>query len=746
MAKIPDPLAAERPSARAPGGIARLAVVAPEGPGRGLMAAGGDVQQAAEELYRHQKIEEDRVNTLRAEEAYNKQRERALELSIGEQEGFAHLKGAAAVTRPILPEWTKRFDDSAAQIASTLSNDTQKERFKQRVGVGRLQYQEEIYRHLAREGDTYAKEVFDGTMVTEQRNAVARWDSKNDIDSSLERIKNAVEERGDRYGWPADYRKAILLAETGKVHSAVIQQAIASGDYVYAQNWFNEHRADVDLATAKQLEVTVRDGTQKQISAAYNEQFLAQRESKEGLQGLEKRVVGDKVLDETRKNIIHGRILGRLDALEAREAREGAQRERAIGQAISEVNSNTLAGMPATFDQLSPVLEAAKGTPMEREAEQMVRLADATAKFSRLTPIQQAAQITETERAARADPTKFDRKVVDAWKQIHASQKEMLGKDPVTFAVRQGIAEPVALDLTTPQGMGDELTNRFSVARSMQSVYQAPLRPLTEPEQQLVSRLIDGAGYKERREYLGSLFQASRGDVQGFSAIMAQLAPDHPVAALAGEYQAKGRNRASDLMLQGEAILRPNKKADGKPDSGSLIPMPPEIDLRREFDHEVRDAYAGHPEERNITYQATRAIYAKLSSDAGDKDVKVPDLSRLRASIELATGGVEEYRGKRTVMPYGMGLGEFKDQVQRRTQDIEASGALSEGVTAKTLQQLPLEAAGDGRYVFRSGDSAIIGKNNEKIILDFNRSAAFRTSGEAPPEEKRRPSGRSTGR
>jgi hypothetical protein len=729
MARIIDPSAQERPVARQGGSISRLVAKGPsEVPGKALMQLGEDISAGSQEIYRAQKIEEERINTLRAQDASTQLNTRRMDLTLSEDEGFSRLKGADAVTRPIVQEYGKRFEDAERQIASTLTNDRQREMFKARAGIARLQYDEDMYRHLAKEGDVYAKQVYDGAVAQAQQEATTRWDSPNAIATSLATIRSMVQNRAERYGWADEYREAVMLEESGKVHASVIGQALASNDYRYAESWYKTYKDQIPATTAKVLQKAVEDGTQKDLTARFNTTFLSQRENRQGLLALEKEVLTSP-LDETRKNIVHGRILNRLDALDVRAERERLQQERKIGKLINDANGNTLAGMPSTIEQLVPIYEAAKGTDLEPEARQMVSIANATGTFSKLAPLEQANQITAAEAQIRKDPGKFDRRVLDAWKQIHERQGDLLKKDPITFAVRQGIAEPAPLDLSQPVQAADGLAERFAIARSMTAKYGAPLRPLTEPEQQLVSRAVAGAGWKERREYLGQMFQASRGDVQGYSGIMAQLAADHPVTALAGEFAAKGRSQASDAMLQGEAILRPSTKADGKPEGGSLVPMPPEQDLRREFDREIQNAYAGLPETRNVMYQATRSIYAKLQSDAGDKDTKAPDLTRLRQAIELATGGVEKYRGKYTPLPYGMPIGEFKDQMKRRTDDIEVSGVLPEGITAKTLRDLPLEPAGDGRYVFRSGDGIMFDKNGRQILLDFNQSAAFRPSG-----------------
>lgn len=706
-----------------------------EAPGQALAQLGRDMGAAGEEVYRAQKIEEDRINTLRAEEAFTKLRSSQLELTVGEG-GFARLQGADAVNRPIRQEYGKRFDDIEQGIAQGLSNDEQRLRFKQRASIARLQLDEELLRHGAQQSDVYAKQVYEGAIGQAQQDATVRWDSPLDVASSLERIRSHVFERAERFQWPEEYRDQELKAQSSKVHTAVIAQALAKGNYRYAEAWYESNKDHVPLATATALQAAVVDGTQKELTAGFNAEFLATRENRAGLEDLANRVVGSS-LDETRKNIVHGRVLNRIETLDLRRERERLQAERTIGKLITDANANTLAGMPSTVEQLAPIYEAAKGTAMEGEAVEMVRLANATGSFSKLNPLQQAEMITQAETQARADPSKFDRRVLDAWKSIHAEQQQLLAKDPVTFAVRQGIAETKPLDLSQPAQAGEALADRYGLTRSMQAKYGSPNRPLTEPEAKLITGALEGAGWKERRDYLGALFQASRGDVHGYSGVMSQIAADRPVTAMAGEYQAKGRTPASELMLAGEDILRPSTKADGRPDGGSLFPMPPEADLRSEFDSTVRDAYAGRAGLRNAMYQATRSIYAKLASDAGVKDTKAVDGNLLEQAISLSTGGVYRHNGRTLPMPYGMAGGEFVDQVRRRTVDMQEKGALPAGITAEQLQGLPLEPVGDGRYVFRTGTGVLVivpkAGRPQPVTLDFNRSAAFRPSGYDAP-------------
>lgn len=720
MARLTDPSAALRPTPRVAGGIVPLREVGPsEAPGLGLALLGRSIQEGSEELYRAQKIEEDRVNTLRAEEAYTKLRERQLDLTIGEKTGFALVKGADAVGKPILTEWGKRFQDAETEIASTLTNDQQRDRFKIRANVSRLQFQEEILRHLAREGDTYAKEVYDGAIATEQKNAVARWDSPNDIASSLERIKASIDSRAERFGWASEYRKKVIQEEASKVHAAVVGQALASARYDYAQQWYERHKGDIDVNTAKQLEHAVENGTQKQIAGLYRNDFLAARDNPKALEELRGRVASDQKLDLDRQNALLGPILSRMEVLDHKAEIARERRLRLLERGVNALNARTLAGYEPSFDEFAPYIAAAKGTELEAEVRQSIQLAGATRDFRLSTPPRQEAMLADLEARARVNPASVDPKILGHLKTIHEAQGRLLKESPVSFAYGQGLADPVRIDFATLPTQSEQLLARIGTARAMAQVYGAELKPLLPAEVGEIRARLERVKTEEKMTFFGTLRATSGADPTGYSAMMAQLAPDDPALAMAGEYAGKGRVEAARLILDGQTILRPPRRADGTPDQGKLWPMPPEIDQRKRFQSAEGDAFGGNAKFRNMAFQATSAIYAKLSEEAGDA-TGVLNTSRYEQAFKLATGGVDTYRGRSIVLPYGMEFSDFRQGLNARIEDIALSKRLAEGVTSSQLRDMPVDAIGDGRYAFRLGNGFLVDRQGRRLEINFN--------------------------
>lgn len=664
MAKLPDATAlGGRPIPQPARGVVSYNPVtgAETAPGQALARLGATIGNVGEKLHAHIQAQEERANTVRVEDAFNQLRSRQLDLTIGEQ-GFTKRKSGDAVNQPLMQEYDLRFTDAAKAIEDGLANDAQRELFRKRAAVSNLQFKQDILQHVTRESDVYAKQVFEGAQGIELQNVSARWKDPNAVGMSLQRVNGLISQEADRSGWADEFTQATRTTASSKVHETVINQALGSGDFPYAKAWYDKHKNVLDA------------GINARIQAAFT-----------------------KYQDDY---------------------------ERKIEKQINEVDSLIKAGFPPSMDRLAPVVAAAKGTRLEADARQMVATANATSQFSKMAPAQQAASLTRLESAVRSAPTKDNVTMLNSFRTIHESQQRALKDSPVSFAVRQGFVDPnslaaLPLDLSKPENLGPALSARFDLARNMRVSHGTEFKPLTPEEATLLGDALKQAGIQQKREYFGALQQATENDFEGYAAVMAQIAPDDPVTAIAGVYSARGRTQASDLMLKGQEILRPQRKEDGSPDKGKLWPMPAEKDLREGFASYEGEAFAGHPKARSDAYQAALAIYAAKSAEEGDASGEI-DNDRWEESIQLATGGIDRWNGKSVVMPYGQDKGEFKDNLYRRIDSLMDSGRLAEGVSASKLKDMPLEPIGDGRYVFRAGDGVLVDKEGRPVIVDFN--------------------------
>lgn len=714
-----------------------------EAVGRATMGLGAKLQSEAGQLIQMQEVENKRVDTLRAEDAFTKLREKQLDLTVGKEKGFVNIKGGDAISQPLFDNYSKMFTTEAENISSTLGNDRQKELFMQRAKVAGLQFGEDVLRHTVTQGDAYANQVYEGTVNTEIRAATAHWDEPNSVALSIERVNAAIRTQSQRLGLAPEMEEAKRLEVNGKIHSAIVSQALAEGNYKYAQDWYEQNKADIDKPTAVAVQKAVEDGTQKQLYAGYSANLLANRQSPAGLDALEKQVSEDKTLDVTRQSSLLGRIASRRDVLVTQQRLAEERRLRVVERQITSVQNMTLQGYEATPEQLAPILNAARGTELDGMARQLVQTANATRAFRQADPRSQEQYISQLEAQARKDPTKFDVTMIQRFKTIHENQKREVKEDPTSFAVRQGFVEAgtpatTPLDFTKPEQLGPQLQARLDLARGMQSKYGAPFKPLTTEESGMLASALKGASPPQKLKLFSGLAVSTKGDPEGYKAIMAQLAPDDPVTSIAGilankdSATAKGSATAA-LILQGQAILNPPKKEDGSPSATTKV-LPPEKDLGNAFRSYERDAFAGYPQARSAYYQTATAIYAAKASAAGDFS-QVLDSNRWEESIKLATGGIDKYNGKAVMLPWGQDAGQFRNGLNARLQDAWASGRLAEGMTMSKLRDMPLEMAGDGRYVLKAGDGILVGKDSKPVFIDFNQQPRVPNLG-APPTDK----------
>lgn len=458
MIKLPDLSTQERPIPGAAGGLAtyRPDFGGREEAARALMQTGKQIENAGDELFARAKVEQDKIDTLKAEDAFTKLREKQLDLTMGEQNGYARLRGAAAVNTPVMKDWSKRFSDEATAIEQTLQTDGQKLKFRERFKVADLQFKEGILHHTVRESDSYARDVYQGTVQSEIRQAVSEWQNANAVGLSLARIDSAVQAQAERNGWPAELANAEKLKQQGAVHSAVIQQALASGNFKYAEDWYKNNKANIDLPTAKMLEVAVRDGTQKQLAAGYTTEYLALRDNSQALTLLADKVLADPTLDDTRKNTIRSHILTRIDRLDKQAATQSSMLDKEVERQIAQINSVTLSGFEPTLEQVAPLINMSRGTRFEPEVNQMVNTINLTREFRKMTPAQQAAKITEMTVAARQGGT-LDPKIrfspdVEKHAQAIDTAAQRFGIDPTIMRAQITQESGGRVDAVSPAG------------------------------------------------------------------------------------------------------------------------------------------------------------------------------------------------------------------------------------------------------------------------------------------------------
>lgn len=306
--------------------------------------------------------------------------------------------------------------------------------------------------------------------------------------------------------------------------------------------------------------------------------------------------------------------------------------------------------------------------------------------------------------------------------------------DPVQFALATksyGIQPLDEKTLKEPGALATELRARAAAAPNMARDYGTVPALLTKPESQAISSILKQSPVPAQKQYLAALFNGA-GEVNTYKRLLQQLAPDQPVVALAGlamvrnqQYQSNRTNGAADvadLILRGHAILNPPSKEDGGQHIGgkALVKMPEDDKMRPDWLSYVGTAFRDKEKAKDDVFQVARAIYAARTSEEGD-DSGILATPRWKAAMELASGGIAQHGGQKIVLPYGMPLDTFKDQLRQRTAALAPQAVRA---TADELASLPMESVGDGRYVFQRGTGYVVDKDGRPLVLDFNTAPA----------------------
>ena len=124
--------------------------------GKTMVGIGADIAQ-----------EVDKLDTLRAEDAWNQYKNAALDATIGDN-GVLKKQAGDAVNGNLLGNVTKTLAQTRQQILNSLPNDQQKLKFSQRADLTDLQTKHQVITHVVEQTNRYQQIVFDGSQAAAQ--------------------------------------------------------------------------------------------------------------------------------------------------------------------------------------------------------------------------------------------------------------------------------------------------------------------------------------------------------------------------------------------------------------------------------------------------------------------------------------------------------------------------------------------------------------------------------------------------
>lgn len=171
MPKLPGPeVYGAEPTPKPGTGVATFAPVG-EGiaaPGLAMSQLGRTIAGVGEEIAR----EQEKIDTVKVEDAWNRYKNAALDLTTGEG-GVLTMKGADAVNGNLLNRAAGGLNAKRTEIVDSLSTDEQRKRFAARADLTDLQTKSQVLAHLETEHAAYEKTVFTGSEAAARAQVAA---------------------------------------------------------------------------------------------------------------------------------------------------------------------------------------------------------------------------------------------------------------------------------------------------------------------------------------------------------------------------------------------------------------------------------------------------------------------------------------------------------------------------------------------------------------------------------------------
>lgn len=425
-------------------------------------------------------------------------------------------------------------------------------------------------------------------------------------------------------------------------------------------------------------------------------------------------------LDPATRIALEGRAQAEIEQRANRARIEAEAREARAERVVSRLDRNYYSkGLQPPPALVADATRLTMGTALEGDMAALNAMQAERAVFAGQPLAVQAAEIAAlTEQAT--DPARglpeFELPQYQAKQEIHHAIRQDIDKrGGLVVAAAHGIIDLEPLTLSDPGRLAEQLQERKEAAAVASTWTGTPVAILTPDETAQLSEQLKRTPPDQQKSVLQG-FAKAVGDPETYAHVMAELAPQNGAAASAGHLLAQESSHAAhaaDLILKGEDVIA--QKAVALP-QGPLF--------SQSFDDEVGNPYGAKANVRQMDLDNTRRVYAALSAQAGDYSRASNDIDakRLRQAIEIATGGVTEYRGAPIILPRGMPEEVFERNVRHRLESMHDAGVLMGGFTRRQLGDLELETAAQngvrGYFVRSGGAYLLLNDGQTKAFID----------------------------
>jgi hypothetical protein len=200
-----------------------------------------------------------KANDIATQEAWAKTTAELNRLKYDPKAGAFNRKGKDAFT--VSEEYGKQFDAFADSVEEGLSDDEQRQMYRQMRTKMRLDLTGDLEKHTFQEAKRYEDETTESTLATSRDDAILNYQDPEKLARNLQLQQSIVMNYAERNGLPPEAVKAKLAEEHSKTHSAVVNRMLANGDDLRAKDYFEANRSALSGTALVSIEKSLEEGT-----------------------------------------------------------------------------------------------------------------------------------------------------------------------------------------------------------------------------------------------------------------------------------------------------------------------------------------------------------------------------------------------------------------------------------------------------------------------------------------------------
>ena len=370
-----------------------------------------------------------------------------------------------------------------------------------------------------------------------------------------------------------------------------------------------------------------------------------------------------------------------------------------VGQAATAVSL----GIQVDPGEMKELATAVVGT----EYEDDFQLVEEAGSFALMSASQRSTVLTQVE-AVGLDEVERAEILIKTQNGINTQ----LNKDPMAFAIKQGIASDVPLDMGDPQSWAD----RVASAKTASIHYGRDIPAMTDAEADAFSDSLEEMTVAEKMSMAQSLNQ----DPAVWNTISKV---GDPLFAMIGA--------TNDMTVQKTALKGQEMVAQGQ---AKLPSFQNYIRVADDYLGQAGEVY--QPENRGLVIQAALNHYAKSNPDPS-----VFDGGAFEDSLASITGGIGTFNKGKYQLPRDVTEDQFEKMLDRVNEDwLEMYGGIGMMTVNQALKQVQNARVvsvpnNKSEYNLVTGDGVLmVNKNGNAFTFTYNESAVTELM---PPRSRR---------